>query len=145
MGATFFGNDSPLNFGRFDQALLTLFRVTAGMGWIDQTLPMMDADGTVDWRVTAFVVTYVIVTNWTLLQVCVAILLDNFIKASMETRKAAETAQMSDAISRTLFFNALDPLLESIMASHTDDADLSARLQQLFKVKISLKCKFSGC
>lgn len=115
------------------------------MGWIDQTLPMMDADGTVDWRVTAFVVTYVIVTNWTLLQVCVAILLDNFIKASMETRKAAETAQMSDAISRTLFFNALDPLLESIMASHTDDADLSARLQQLFKVKISLKCRFSGC
>jgi phage gp29-like protein len=64
----------------------------------------------------------------------VAVLLDNFITASAETQQEKEHERISDMVSRRLFGNALDPLLEQLAQEYTDDADLSARLQSLFKV-----------
>jgi hypothetical protein len=33
LGKTFFGQQAPGNFGRFDVALVSMFCVAAGMGW----------------------------------------------------------------------------------------------------------------
>ncbi len=72
--------------------------------------------------------------NWTLLQVCVAVLLDNFITAKTLSQQERETDMLNQAMKRKLFLNALDPLLEKLAVDHNDDADLSERLQELFKV-----------
>ena len=108
------------------------------MGWIDQTLPIKSFDGSINWKVGTYVCRYIIVANWTLLQVCVAILLDNFITANTVSQQEREAEVMSQAVKRKLFLNALDPLLEKLAVDHNDDADLSDRLQDLFKVGNSL-------
>ena len=33
LGTTFFGKQAPGSFGKFDQALVSMFCVAAGMGW----------------------------------------------------------------------------------------------------------------
>jgi hypothetical protein len=134
LGTTIFGNDAPNDFGRFDQAVVTLFRVTAGMGWIDQILPIKNANGSINWKVGTYVCSYIVMANWTLLQVCVAVLLDNFITAKTLSQQERETDMLNQAMKRKLFLNALDPLLEKLAVDHNDDADLSERLQELFKV-----------
>ena len=134
LGTTVFGNDAPNDFGRFDQAVVTLFRVTAGLGWIDQVLPIKFGDGYVNWKVAMYVMSYIIVTNWTLLQVCVAILLDNFITANATTQQEREAEILLQEMNRKLFLNALDPLLERFVLQYNDDMDLSSRLQELFQV-----------
>jgi len=134
LGTTIFGDDAPNDFGRFDQAVLSLFRVTAGMGWADQNLPMKTSDGGINWKVAVYLVSYIIVANWTLLQVCVAILLDNFINANAVSHAETEAAQIQQMMNRKLFLNTLDPLLEKFTVDYNDDADLSTRLQDLFKI-----------
>ena len=49
-----------------------MFRVTAGMGWLD-SLPWSDSDGNVIYPNVVFLSSYVIIANWTLLQVCVRV------------------------------------------------------------------------
>ncbi len=134
MGTTIFGDEAPNEFGRFDLAVLSLFRVTAGMGWVDQDLPMKFPDGGINWKVAAYLVSYIIIANWTLLQVCVAILLDNFITANAIGQAEREATQLQKTMNQRLFLNALDPLLEKFTVDFNDDNDLSARLQELFKV-----------
>ncbi len=34
MGVTFFGDDAPDEFGKFDRALITMYRLTAGETWV---------------------------------------------------------------------------------------------------------------
>jgi hypothetical protein len=48
---------------------MTLFRVTAGMGWVDAVLPVKLPDGNINWKVAIYMISYVVVANWTLLQV----------------------------------------------------------------------------
>ncbi len=134
LGTTIFGDEAPSDFGRFDQAVLSLFRVTAGMGWLDQDLPMKSSDGNINWTVAVYLVSYIIVANWTLLQVCVAILLDNFITANAVSHTEMEAARIQQTMNRKLFLNTLDPLLEKFTVDYNDDLDLSTRLQDLFKV-----------
>ena len=134
LGTTIFSDEAPNDFGRFDQAVLSLFRVTAGMGWADQNLPMRSPDGGINWKVAVYLVSYIIVANWTLLQVCVAILLDNFINANAVSHAEREAAQIQQMMNRKLFLNTLDPLLEKFTVDYNDDTDLSTRLQDLFKV-----------
>ena len=68
LGTTFFSAAAPDSFGQFDRALLALFSVTAGMGWTS-SLPAVRDDGSVDWGVAFYMTSFVIIANWTLLQV----------------------------------------------------------------------------
>ena len=69
LGTTFFSGLAPDSFGRFTLALVVMFRVTAGMGWADENLPAVEPDGTINWGVFLFLASYILVVNWTLLQV----------------------------------------------------------------------------
>ena len=71
LGATLFADASPNNFGRFDQSLVTMFRITAGMGWAE-TLPAANPDGSLNYGGILFISSYILVVNWILLQVGVA-------------------------------------------------------------------------
>lgn len=71
--------------------------------------------------------------HWTR-QVAVAVLLDNFIQASarIEEEEQREAARQHKEAARVNY--PLDPLLEQLSRDYTDDADLSSRLLDLFKV-----------
>ncbi len=67
-----------------------------------------------------------------------AVLLDNFIQASakIEQDDQDDSIRQQKAASRMRY--PLDPLLEKLSKDYADDADLSARLLDLFKVRSCL-------
>ncbi len=86
-----------------------------------------------------FVGSYVVVVNWTLLQICVAVLLDSFVSTRRQFEAEREAKQLEAAAARGTIRSTLDPLLESLARDFSDDADLTFRLNDLFKVTVSLR------
>jgi hypothetical protein len=68
MGVSIFGGQSPQEFGQFEQAFVTMFRLTTDGGW-PEMIPQYDEDGGVNWKCAAFMMSYIIVVNWVVLQV----------------------------------------------------------------------------
>ena len=134
MGVTFFGAEAPEDFGKFDQAVITLFRVTSGGAWVDAIA--FDPVGGINHKGAVFLVTYIFVVNWTLLQVSVAVLLDRFISSSVEMQSEKRAIKEAEYIARKQGRTALDPLVRILVKTAVDDADLSTRIQGLFKVAI---------
>ena len=131
LGTTFFGSLAPTSYGRFDQALISMFCVAAGMGWTS-SIPGINPDGSVNFGSVFFIASFVVVVNWTLLQICVAVLLDSFIR----TRRSQQEVASCGTIRSTL-----DPLLECLAWDYADNHDLSRRLVKLFEVpKKILSC-----
>ncbi len=68
MGVSSFGDSATGEFDRFDNAFVTMFRLTTDGAW-PEAAPPFDEDGTVNWRGAAFSMTYIVVVNWVVLQV----------------------------------------------------------------------------
>lgn len=83
IGVTFFAESAPFEMGNFSRAVVTLFRIAGGETWIgeppDEGMPIINDEGYVNWGTAAFVMSFIVIVNWTLLQVLVAVLLDNFV------------------------------------------------------------------
>ena len=69
MGVTFFSDDAPLAFGAFDRAFITMFCITAGDTWVDEIPRISLDDSSLNYPFAIFIVTYIVVANWTVLQV----------------------------------------------------------------------------
>mmetsp|Transcript_30470 Transcript_30470/g.72147 ORF Transcript_30470/g.72147 Transcript_30470/m.72147 type:complete len:423 (+) Transcript_30470:195-1463(+) len=82
IGVSLYSERSPANFGTFARALFSLFLLMAFDKWTED-LPGFDEEGKVDFGVVIFMFSFVIIVIWTLVQVVVAVLLDNFIAATM--------------------------------------------------------------
>ena len=99
-----------------------------------QAIPALNEDGSFNTGHASFVISFILIINWTLLQICVAVLLDKFVS----TRQMREDERMKDnlenLVARRTIRSALDPLLERLAKEYTDDADLSRRLHELFEV-----------
>ena len=132
MGVTFFSELAPEEFGKFDSACITLFRVTSGGTWVDAIT--FNSAGDINHRGAIFIVTYIFVVNWTLLQVSVAVLLDRFISSSVDMQSEKRAVKEAELVAKRHGRTALDPILRILSKSAVDDADLSARIQSLFKV-----------
>jgi hypothetical protein len=70
IGVTFYSQKSQEGFGNLERSIISMFRIAAGETWVDGS-PILRDDGTVDWSTAAFVISFVIVVNWTLLKVSV--------------------------------------------------------------------------
>jgi hypothetical protein len=68
IGVTYFSQISPVDFCTFDAAFVALFRITAGDAWIE-SLPAHTDDGVVNPGIVTFLITYVLLVNWTLLPI----------------------------------------------------------------------------
>ena len=69
MGSTSPSDIAPVAFGKFDRAFLTMFCITAGDTWVDEIPRVNPDDGTLNYQFVIFAVTYIVVANWTVLQV----------------------------------------------------------------------------
>jgi hypothetical protein len=68
IGVTYFRDDAPDEFGKFDRAFVSMFRITAGETWVE-ALPRVLPDGTLNSGPAAFFLTYIALVNWILVQV----------------------------------------------------------------------------
>jgi hypothetical protein len=73
VGVTYFSDQAPEEFGALDRAVVALFRLPAGDAWVTSLSPL-DTHGNVDYGVVCFVNSFVVVVNWTLLPVTLAIM-----------------------------------------------------------------------
>ena len=134
---TYFSQTSPEDFGRFDSAFVALFRVTAGGSWT-QSLPTRAPDGSVAFGPTLFLTTYVLLVNWTLLPVSMAVLVDSFVVVSAGAAREEREQRIFAAKDSQLIKYTLDPLLRHLTTYYVDDADLKDRLQRLFQARSRL-------
>jgi hypothetical protein len=68
LGVSLFADIAPDQFGRFNRAFATLFRIAAGDTWID-SLPILGPDGGIQWKPALYIFTFIIVSVWVVLQV----------------------------------------------------------------------------
>ena len=68
VGVSFFSESTPLYFGSFEGAFLTLFYVAGGDPWPD-ALPKFNEDGSPNWSVALYIVGYTVIEIWVVLQV----------------------------------------------------------------------------
>ena len=107
------------DFGTFSRAIVTLFRIAAGETWIEG-VPVLDNDGLVNWGVGGYIMSFTIIVNWTLLQVSVAVLLDNFVQSTGEEKKLEHDHLIGEKRARDAIGNVLDPLLHIICKEYID-------------------------
>jgi hypothetical protein len=71
-----------------------------------------------------------------------AILVENFVILSKQAADEARQKQIREAKAGRQIKYTLDPLLRYLTMHYTDDADLSDRLQRLFKVAKGMGCRW---
>ena len=133
MGVTFFSAVAPAEFATFDRAFFALVRLSGGETWLD-SLPRWNDDGTLNYGPNFFVFSYIVIVVWVLLQVSVAVLLDNFVSHTMREEELAKLQKQLEGRGKNENTNPLDPVLQKLLKGFVDDADLSNKILTLYKV-----------
>jgi len=108
LGVTFFAEDFPVYFGDFSKSLFTIFQVLTGDSWAHEIArPIMDLYG--GGATATFFVSYLIVGEMVLIQVMVAILLEEFAKAGQIS--ALEHFKRGGSIAQEAIYEQIRPLL----------------------------------
>jgi hypothetical protein len=79
-----------------------------------------------------YIFSFVLIVNWTLLQVSVAVLLDNFVTETSREKNEKLSLALSEERAKDSVGNVLDPLLQTLSNEYVDDAQLEQQLKALF-------------
>ncbi len=133
LGVSLFSDIAPDQFGKFNRAFVALFRIAAGDTWID-TLPTLAPDGDLEWKPALYVCSFIVISVWIVLQVSVAVLLDNFVSVSMRMEANEKKRSAMEKKAARQFQNPLEPLIRKLANDYVDNASLSTKLESLFQV-----------
>jgi voltage-gated sodium channel len=130
-----FKDRSQQFFGTFSASFFSLFQVVTTDSWASSiTRSLFHEDGAVDTAVAFFFVSYVLVASIVLVNIVVAVLLDEFI-ASVTARKEAEERQQAQEREtewdEKRITGVLDPLTSSLTLFN-DNEDLTNMVANLF-------------
>ena len=140
LGTQLFHKANDVEFGAFGDALFTMFQVVTGDSWASGVArPLFDSysgveDGRIDLLVVGFFVSYVIAAQLVLINIVVAVLLDEFISSVTAEKEAIarkiwlEAEAESEAARVT---GVLDPLTEDL-TQFNDDNDLTAKIHDTY-------------
>ena len=106
---------------------------------------MFSPDGDIEWKPALYVCTFIVLTVWIVLQVSVAVLLDNFVTVSMRMESAEKTKASKERKAASQFQNPLEPLVRKLANDFTDNASLSQKLLSLFKACDEAALTFFMC
>ena len=133
LGVSLFADIAPDQFGMFNRAFITLFRIAAGDTWID-SLPTLGPDGDLQWQPALFICTFIVCSVWVVLQVSVAVLLDNFVTVSMRMENDEKQKASMEKKAASQFQNPLEPLIAKLANEYTSSQSLSNKIRALFQV-----------
>ncbi len=128
-----FADIAPDQFGKFNRAFITLFRIAAGDTWVD-TLPTLGPDGDLVWKPALYVCSFIVCSVWIVLQVSVAVLLDNFVTVSMRMENEDKRKASKEKKAASQFQNPLEPLIARLANEYTSNENLSIKIKALFQV-----------
>eukprot|EP00960_Hanusia_phi_P068461 766852-Hanusia_phi.AAC.3 len=144
LGTHIYHERSPIFFGNFLDSVFTMFQVVTGDSWASAvTRTLFHEDGSVDIGVAIFFVSYVIFAGVVLINIVVAVLLDEFISAvSLEKeelqRQGDRKKEQEGLASRVT--GVLDPLSAAISEFYDYD-DLTMKIVDTYN---SLDTNASG-
>jgi hypothetical protein len=138
LAVNFYAGRSQEFFGSFSKALFSLFQICTCDSWASEITRSILIGGEdqgkepLDKPTALFFMSFVVIVSWTLLNVVVAVLLDNFTQAA-NAEKELKAAVLAKQQGQTPVRYSIDPLLSAL--SHFDtSADLSHRIHLLFRV-----------
>ena len=135
MATDLFGQYVPDKFGTFFISMFTLFQVATGDAWASAvTREVMDQEHVDMGFAGAFFTSYMLIVGIMLMNIVVAVLLDEFI-SSVEHEKASTEASRLHALAKDseLFdCGPLDPLMKSL-SNFKDRDELSKRIFKLWE------------
>lgn len=137
LGVFLFRDQSPDGFGTFNRSLTTHFLLIAMGRWPDE-VQLLDADGDVNVTAFLYLFTFVAIVLWTCLQVVVAVLLDNFLAATQDEKRAEAVKYQLEHRRQG---SPLDPLLQKLTDDFDTEDDLSRDIHAVFMI---LDCDDSG-
>jgi hypothetical protein len=133
LGVSLFADIAPDQFSRFNRAFVTLFRIAAGDTWIE-SLPTLGPEGDLQWKPALFVCSFIVCSVWVVLQVSVAVLLDNFVTVSMRMENDEKKKASMERKAASQFQHPLEPLIAKLANEYTDNENLSLKVKALFQV-----------
>ena len=86
LGVSFFGKSNPQFFETFAQAMFTMFQVATFDDWGEIARMDWEDPSTMSAGPTAFFASFLLIVSFTLLPVVVAVLLDNFTRATQKEK-----------------------------------------------------------
>ena len=87
--------ENPAYFGSYSASLFTMMQVCTFDGWADSIAREPD-DGSVTIRSALFFVSYVILVGWVILNIVVAVLLDEFVESVTKDRNEEIEKALAD-------------------------------------------------
>lgn len=124
----------PVQFGNFSASVYSMFQVCTGDGWsTDIVRPLFREDGHVDPLAVCFFVSYILLAGYFLLNIIVAVLLDEFVRSvESERSQMAAAKAIEQAKGTQQSQGALDPLL-SLLFRYDTSADLRQKINGLYE------------
>ena len=123
------------NFGNFFRSLYTLFQVASGDSWssvVTRGLMARQEDAVQEGLIALFFVSYVLIVGIVLMNIVVAVLLDEFIttveREKQDKAHAEELKAMEDRVSHA----PLDPVIETLINFVTVE-DLKTKIADLYE------------
>jgi voltage-gated sodium channel len=137
MAVTFYRNNSAEYFGNFSKALFTLFQFSTGDGWTDVVRAIPSDTDAEEAGLMLFFVSFMIIVSLVLMQVVIAVLLEEFSKIGNESTEQE----------RMTHFDFTRNPLEAYMASMSmanDEDDLKAMIRRLWCAVVTSSGATSG-
>ena len=134
LGVSLFADIAPDQFGRFNRAFASLFRIAAGDTWIDP-LPILGPDGNIQWKPALYTFSFTVLGVWVVLQVSVAVLINNFVTISMRFENEENQRQVTEKKASSQFQSPIEPLIAKLATEYTNSASLTAKLTSLYQAR----------
>ncbi len=135
LGVRLYGERAPADFGSFTVALLSMLQVCTGEGW-SIGRPLYENKGDWDFNAVIFFVSYLIIVSVILVNVVLAILVDEFIKSVTTEQnnnvRTAENLRVEIVYGSKKHVVVLEPLLSALAATDSA-AELRRKVEDLFR------------
>jgi len=122
-------------FQNFSMAFFTMFQSVTGDGWAsDIARPMMEQRSPTGFEpgIAAFFLSYILIVMIVLVNIVLAVLLDEFLKTAEQNKLEMATAKQAQDHAGGMF-GPLDPVLHHLAAFQSSE-DLSVRIESLFSL-----------
>ena len=126
-----FAESQPIMFGKFSRAMFTMFQVCTGDGWAtDITREMFPESGIVQPLPVLFFVSYMLIAAIVLINIIIAVLLDEFLTTMAKSRAEFDREEILGA-NPELDNHVLDPVME-ILSKYRSLPDLEHSIHLIY-------------
>lgn len=131
LGTVLFKDRDEELFGRFSASLFTMFQILTGDAWGSYVTRSLWIDGKTSWNgfVSFFFISYVLLVGIILVNIVVAVLLDEFISSVFWDKQRKKQEELDKA--EKVVEGVLDPLLRVLVHFNSPD-DLALHIKELF-------------